>query len=239
MSSEFNCRGAKFVLYNFIMPKRSNEDKQLIVNRISDLLGIARDQLGNGSKEHKRLLQDIAMSIPVSPTGTKQAIAKRIVESLGEPWDKSCFSRGGSVTAEAFERMLRALLRRAGAARGEFQISVAELLMKPMTAPPIGNQSPRRVAGSDSDFIRCPRVVAWILQNCVGKCECCGEPAPFERPNGQPYLEVHHVVPLSEGGPDTVGNAVALCPTCHRAVHHATDRRDRRKRLAEHLVMRK
>lgn len=28
-------------------------------------------------------------------------------------------------------------------------------------------------------------------------------------------LEVHHLIPEAEGGPDTLGNAVPLCPNCH------------------------
>ena len=80
------------------MRQRSTDDKQIVVNEISNLLGIARDKLGNGSKEHKRLLQDIGMSIPISPVGDKQGIAKRIIEALGETWDKSCYSKGATST---------------------------------------------------------------------------------------------------------------------------------------------
>lgn len=37
--------------------------------------------------------------------------------------------------------------------------------------------------------------------------------------NESPYLEVHHKVPLALGGDDTVANATALCPNCHRQNH--------------------
>ena len=46
------------------------------------------------------------------------------------------------------------------------------------------------------------------------------KPAPFNKPTGEPFLEVHHVIGLAEGGPDIVENAVALCPNCHREAHH-------------------
>ncbi|WP_080666815.1 HNH endonuclease signature motif containing protein [Variovorax paradoxus] len=36
---------------------------------------------------------------------------------------------------------------------------------------------------------------------------------------GDPYLEVHHITPLALGGDDTVDNAWALCPNCHREKH--------------------
>lgn len=52
-----------------------------------------------------------------------------------------------------------------------------------------------------------------------GVCQLCEEPAPFNNKKGEPYLETHHVVWLSEGGPDTIENTVALCPNCHRKIH--------------------
>ena len=39
------------------------------------------------------------------------------------------------------------------------------------------------------------------------------------RKNGEPYLETHHIVWLSEGGEDSIENTVALCPNCHRKMH--------------------
>ncbi|AWV01316.1 hypothetical protein DM992_11800 [Burkholderia sp. JP2-270] len=52
-------------------------------------------------------------------------------------------------------------------------------------------------------------------------CGGCGKPAPFQRKStGRPYLEVHHVLPLAQGGHDTVANAIALCPNCHREQHY-------------------
>ena len=63
-------------------------------------------------------------------------------------------------------------------------------------------------------------VVAEVLLRASGNCEDCGKDAPFKRrKNGEPYLEVHHIVPLSEDGEDTVDNAMALCPNCHREAH--------------------
>lgn len=73
-------------------------------------------------------------------------------------------------------------------------------------------------------FLRSALVKAWVLQESVGICEGCENPAPFYLPNGQPFLEVHHVKPLAEGGADVVENAVALYPNCHYICHLSTDR---------------
>ena len=63
-------------------------------------------------------------------------------------------------------------------------------------------------------------VVAEVLYRARGKCEGCHSPAPFLRASdGSPYLEVHHRIMLSQGGEDTVENALAVCPNCHRKLH--------------------
>jgi 5-methylcytosine-specific restriction protein A len=70
-------------------------------------------------------------------------------------------------------------------------------------------------------FDRNPHVVATALLRAGGVCEGCSQAAPFlRRSDNSPYLEVHHRTPLAEGGLDTVDNAIALCPNCHRKAHY-------------------
>lgn len=70
-------------------------------------------------------------------------------------------------------------------------------------------------------FTRNPDVVAEVLLRAQGVCERCKQTAPFlRRSNKTPYLEVHHVLQLSDGGEDTVENALATCPNCHRELHY-------------------
>ncbi|WP_263082099.1 HNH endonuclease [Endozoicomonas sp. Mp262] len=70
-------------------------------------------------------------------------------------------------------------------------------------------------------FNRNPDVVAHVLLRSSGKCEKCKCEAPFKRKTDMtPYLEVHHIKPLAEGGEDTAKNALALCPNCHREAHY-------------------
>ena len=79
---------------------------------------------------------------------------------------------------------------------------------------------PTKVAVISYAFARNPDVVAEVLIRASGKCERCKQNAPFKRKKDlQPYLEVHHVVQLAKGGEDTVANALALCPNCHRNLH--------------------
>lgn len=59
-----------------------------------------------------------------------------------------------------------------------------------------------------------------------GKCDLCKQPAPFNKKDGSPYLETHHVVWLADGGADSIDNTVALCPNCHRKMHIVNDPAD-------------
>lgn len=80
---------------------------------------------------------------------------------------------------------------------------------------------PERVPVLSYEFVRNPDVVAEVLFHAEGKFERCKAPSPFaRRSDGSPYLEVHHRRPLSAGGHDTVENAIALCPNCHRELHY-------------------
>jgi 5-methylcytosine-specific restriction protein A len=82
------------------------------------------------------------------------------------------------------------------------------------------NGKPEKIQTISYAFARSPDVVAEALLRAKGFCERCGQQAPFLRKaDGSPYLEVHHKIPLSEDGTDTLENVLALCPNCHREIH--------------------
>jgi 5-methylcytosine-specific restriction enzyme A len=60
----------------------------------------------------------------------------------------------------------------------------------------------------------------YVLVRANGICECCKKPAPFKKRNGEPYLEPHHIRQLSDDGLDSPAWVAAICPTCHREIHH-------------------
>jgi hypothetical protein len=86
------------------------------------------------------------------------------------------------------------------------------------------------------DFQRNPSVVAGAIVRSGGECEMpkCDRDL-FSRDDATSYLEVHHVVPLGEGGDDTLANAAALCPHCHRELHYGKNRLAFRKILAKYI----
>lgn len=83
-----------------------------------------------------------------------------------------------------------------------------------------------------NDFVRDPYIVAGALARAQGLCEMpnCSSQL-FQREDDRPYLEVHHIVPLGEGGDDTLINAAALCPSCHRELHFGKLRLQKRATL--------
>lgn len=88
----------------------------------------------------------------------------------------------------------------------------------------LANKVPESVQVVTTAYKRNPDVIVEVLLRSRWCCESCGKPAPFIRSSDlTPYLEVHHKIPLAEGGEDTVENAIAVCPNCHRAEHFAAD----------------
>lgn len=79
---------------------------------------------------------------------------------------------------------------------------------------------PRILSVITTVYQRNADVVVEVLERANGACERCGAAAPFIRASdGTPYLEVHHKIRLADGGEDTVENAIAVCPNCHRELH--------------------
>jgi predicted HNH restriction endonuclease len=81
-------------------------------------------------------------------------------------------------------------------------------------------RQPKRLIVEVEAFDRNPDVIAEVWERAAGICEVCNKPAPVLTREGRPYLEVHHRIRLSDGGDDTVENAIAVCPNCHREAHY-------------------
>lgn len=101
---------------------------------------------------------------------------------------------------------------------------------------PQGNITPTKQTTSSTVYKRDPLVKAWVLKNSNGKCEKCDSDAPFLKHDDTYFLEVHHIVPLAENGGDTIKNAVALCPNCHRELHHSKNKDVRVRELIMKIV---
>jgi hypothetical protein len=91
------------------------------------------------------------------------------------------------------------------------------------------------LTGGGSRYQRAPAIKQYVQARADGVCEVCGEPAPFETPDGRPYLETHHVDELGEGGEDHPDKVAAVCPTCHKRIHYGADGDELNEALRERL----
>ena len=86
-----------------------------------------------------------------------------------------------------------------------------------------------------ASYDRSRAISLYVQKRASGTCEGCGAPAPFTTASGKPYLEIHHIRRLSDGGPDHPQWVVAVCPNCHRRAHYAADSVDFNTKL-EHTA---
>jgi 5-methylcytosine-specific restriction protein A len=85
-------------------------------------------------------------------------------------------------------------------------------------------------------YIRSTKVKAYVLRRAKGQCEACKKPAPFIRKDGTPYLEPHHIKRVADGGPDHPKSVGAICPTCHRHIHHGEGGSKLNVELEQHVL---
>ncbi len=185
---------------------------------------VGHELLGRSEGSYERRMQNI--SAVVVELGMPYVEGYVPLRNIGKPRDQII-----SLINELWDRIEQPEAPTADPEALETRVSAAMKKVRVKSAVPDGSTEVARVSREGSQFVRDPNVVAWVLNNANGVCEACSNPAPFTRADGTPYLEVHHVRPLEEQGPDTVDNAAALCPNCHRRMHSSNDKNDYRKKL--------
>jgi len=160
----------------------------------------------------------------------------RVLQLQGRDWLPGLVPAAnvGSRVAAQIEQILADEEGWSPANEAEFAIKVNVARSK-VKSKPLGSITPQKITTVNSSFARDASVRAWVLKNASGKCESCESPAPFKTFDNHFFLEVHHVRSLVDGGSDTTSNAVAVCPNCHRALHHAADRLIRKSKLYQRI----
>jgi 5-methylcytosine-specific restriction enzyme A len=105
------------------------------------------------------------------------------------------------------------------------RLSDSELKDRASNAP----KTPGSRTTKSTQYERDPHIAELARRRAGGVCDLCDRPAPFQKKNGSPYLESHHIIWLSKGGEDAICNTVALCPNCHRKMHIVQSVRDIKK----------
>lgn len=126
----------------------------------------------------------------------------------------------GSNNAAIIERLISEVEGQEFPKVAEFETQVISHKAKKALEKPQGIKEPDKTYSSVTNFVRDPKVKAWVLKESNGRCECCDSKAPFVTAAGEPFLEVHHLRRLADAGSDTISNALALCPNCHREMHY-------------------
>jgi 5-methylcytosine-specific restriction protein A len=96
----------------------------------------------------------------------------------------------------------------------------------------------RKVTGEYTTFERNAALAISALERAHYACEVDTSHGSFESAaSGRPYMEAHHIIPISKSGEflstlDVLHNIVSLCATCHRRVHYGTAP-DRRSMIAQ------
>lgn len=114
------------------------------------------------------------------------------------------------------------------------ELSDDELFERAKTSGTTGHGS----GGTAEGMPRSRIVREYALRVADGTCQACGEDAPFVGNDGEPFLEVHHLHRVSDGGVDDPENVVAVCPNCHREIHHGRDGNKINRALVEEAAAR-
>lgn len=130
----------------------------------------------------------------------------------------------GAKNAAKIESMIADIEGRSFLKIAEFETNVKSYKSHKDHTKPAGIESPQAKYTSVSTFTRDPKVKAWVLREANGECECCDKPSPFLSSDNEPFLEIHHIKRLADGGSDTISNAIAVCPNCHRELHYGINK---------------
>jgi 5-methylcytosine-specific restriction protein A len=126
------------------------------------------------------------------------------------------------------------------------EISIEESSLDRVDTEDLYNRAAEASAGTEREgetatttthrsYSRSEVVKEYALRVADGVCQGCRKDAPFFDEDDEPYLEVHHLFRRRDGGPDHPDNVIALCPNCHRRVHHGKNGQEFNEELIEQM----
>lgn len=121
-----------------------------------------------------------------------------------------------------------------------FQEATQSSEPKPLPNGPINKKS-KTNSTNGSNWYRDPSIARDAIRDALYLCEIDKNHMTFiAKATGNPFVEAHHIFPMEyqeefEFSLDVPENIVALCPNCHRKLHHAEleDKKDIIKSLYE------
>lgn len=88
--------------------------------------------------------------------------------------------------------------------------------------------APKKQRRTSLGYRRDPSIAAKALAAACFRCEINRTHATFlSRVTGEQFVEAHHIIPISRQGAfkyslDVTSNVAALCPNCHKLLHHGS-----------------
>jgi 5-methylcytosine-specific restriction protein A len=214
-SDDWSTQELRAAVVAYVDMQRKNRDGQPFVKK--RYYAELHKQFGRTEKSYEFRMQNISY----------------VLAMMGRVWLtglKPAKNVGARVAAE-LEKLINEIEERQAPPVVSFEVLARDVLKQKKLIEPSGNQKPKSTVAAITQYQRDSSVKAWVLKQANGVCECCGSAAPFSGADGLPYLEVHHVQQLADGGPDTTSNAVALCPNCHREIHYGINSKQLVQRL--------
>lgn len=109
-------------------------------------------------------------------------------------------------------------------------LSEVRELARAVPSPRVSEKTRKVITRQRSEAVK-----VYVLRRAKGVCESCHHPAPFVAKGNRPYLEPHHIHRLADGGPDSPDSVAAVCPNCHREIHHGVNGKARNDDLARRI----
>lgn len=201
---------------------------------VAAYLDMARRFRDGQSVVKKQIYRDLSSQIGRSEKSCEYRMQNisHVLALMGRDWIPGLppAKNVGVRIAGQIEALIGELEGRQESPRAAEAVAVAKI-RRTLKERPDGSKTPERTTSTTTGFVRNAQVKAWVLERANGTCEACDQPAPFIGADGFPFLEVHHLRKLADDGSDTVTNAVAVCPNCHRRLHFSENARAYRETL--------
>jgi len=182
-------------------------------------------------RRHGAHLEDVR---PIQPPISLESIRRHMPTLRWANYPRSIHT----LTARHAEQALALVERRRitqlpdlTAPTGTFSLEELRAVALAAAKPRLPVQLRRSTYRQRADIIR-----RYVLARAGGVCEACGSGAPFQRGDGSPYLEPHHLRRVADDGPDHPARVAAVCPNCHQRVHHGADGKAFNARLTKDVA---
>jgi len=108
---------------------------------------------------------------------------------MGRDWLKGLrpAKNVGTKVASEIEEIIKEIENKALSEPVSFQVEVDKLVHKQLQGMLRAVLEPKRYNITVTKYDRNPQIVAWVLMNAQGVCECCNKEAPFVKDDGVHY----------------------------------------------------